>query len=1239
MSDSYNSANVAEEMKANMGEGIKNAPFEDYNKFNKMFENKKYANMFDCFESFNDAMWQIIGSYYSKDAYLTQIARHQLESYNYFVEHQIIDTINMFNPVKIASPDDFDKESGLYSLEVIITFENFQLNRPKIYDTNGINKLMTPEEARSKNHTYSGVMTIDLNVQYVVRSGQNLRNMQILNNIFKNVSIGKIPIMVQSKLCITSYDPEKAKGECSHDSGGYFIITGSEKVVIAQERSAENKIYCFPNSSKDNNFSWKAEIKSVPIDKVISPRQLIMTISPKHNGCGYPVQVRLQRAKSPIPLFILFRALGVTTDKEICTYILHDVTDNKYKNLYNNLSACAIDAIKTLGEYDNKLSLNQENCIKYIVSLAKYTPMNVDKETGAQNKYQFTVDMLKSDLFPHCQTTQQKIYYLGYMACKLLSVSHGLVNEDNRDSYVNKRLDTTGVSLNNLFRNCFNKFVKDIEKQTLKEIKTGSWRSSDNYTNIINNINLSKIVRSSTLDTGLKTPLSTGNFSVKHANNSNPSAKVGVAQVLNRLSYIGTISHLRRTSQTSSKSTATITAPRKLHSSSFGFICPYETPESHTVGIVKNLSYMTHITVNSNNSVLIDTVLNLRNEEGNEKMMIELTELEPYQCANKVKILINGAIYGIAKNAIEMYLRLKQLKYRGIINVYTSIVFDYFNCEIRICNDAGRYTRPVLKVKNNKLMITHNTIIQLSRCELTWNDLMLDINGNESVIEYIDAEEQSYSLIAMYPHELLDTSKKYTHCEIHPSTMFGIVASCIPFPENNQSPRNTYQSAQQKQAIGTYATNHLTRYDKTSYVIVYPLRPLVDTRIMDLIKINEIPAGMSIVVAIMSYTGYNQEDSLIINQGAIDRGLFLIDAFHTEKDEDKQKTNGNEEIRCKPDKTKTKCMKFACYDKLNSDGLVSENTLIENRDIIISKVVPIKSNKNDPNMKIKFEDKSKMYKTTEQTYIDKNLVGINGDGYPFVKTKLRTMRRPVIGDKFSSRHGQKGTIGNILPEKDMPFTENGLKPDLIINPHAIPSRMTIGQLKETLLGKVLVQLGLFGDGTSFGNMSVDKLKQLLLNCGYESNGNELMYDGFTGEQLEADIFIGPVFYQRLKHMVADKMHSRSNGPTVCLTRQPLEGRSREGGLRFGEMERDAVIAHGASEFVIDRMYTSSDKYEMYVCKECGTTAIVNPKCNIFNCKMCNNNTKFALVKIPYATKLFMQELQGMAITTRCITSE
>jgi DNA-directed RNA polymerase II subunit RPB2 len=519
--------------------------------------------------------------------------------------------------------------------------------------------------------------------------------------------------------------------------------------------------------------------------------------------------------------------------------------------------------------------------------------------------------------------------------------------------------------------------VKDMQKQIIREINNGSWKSTENYTNIINQTNVYKIVKSTTIENGIKRALATGDFGIKNT----ASTKVGVAQVLNRLTYISSLSHARRINTPIDKSGKLI-PPRKLHNTQWGYICPAETPEGQPVGVVKNLSYMAHITIRSNSKPLYEVI---------EPFITKIEDLSFKDLFNKVKVLINGNWIGISLEPYELYLNLLGKKYAGIINIYTSVVFDYTNKEIRVCNEAGRPTRPLLKVKNNKLVITPDIAKKIKNKEIKWQDLLVNHIVDDSLLEYIDPEEQNFAMIAMDRLKLSTVDKfnyQYTHCEIHPSTIFGILASCIPFPEHNQSPRNTYQCAMGKQAMGMYVTNFTSRMDKTAYILSYPMRPLVDTRLMNYIKLNRIPSGEVVMVAIMTYSGYNQEDSIIFNQGAIDRGMFAATIYHTEKDEDK-KIHGDEEIRCKPDKTKTKGMKFGNYGKLNNKGVVPENTLIENKDIILGKVVPIKENRNDHTKVIKYQDQSKSYRTNEEAYVDKNYVNCNGDGYTFAKVRIR----------------------------------------------------------------------------------------------------------------------------------------------------------------------------------------------------------------------------------------------------------
>ena len=1222
----------------------------------------------DRIGSYIEEPWTIIGSYF-EGKHLEQLVRHQIESYNDMINVQLKRTIDMFNPVKIASEQDYNKTSHRYRLEVEVNFTNLYLSRPQIHENTGATKILFPQEARLRNFTYASMMTVDMNVKYIVRgpgsgsgSGSGIAGTTTMNptaeesvtihhKVFPKIQIGKMPIMLKSCICVLTQHnhlDHNVTGECPYDAGGYFIINGSEKTVLGQERAAENKVLCYNVAKNNNKWRYIAEIKSIPDSKCISPKQINMMVVAKQNGFGHPLVIQIPRMKQPIPLFIVFRALGVLSDRDICQYIVYNIAaDSAAESSASESAADGSSVAKKLLEalqasiIDANGIMTQEDAIRYFTSQVIYTPINMDKESGATKKREFAQEVLHNDLFPHCNTDKQRIFFLGYMAHKLLCAFFEINKQDDRDSYLNKRVDLTGALLNNLFRNYFNKLVKDMSKQVVREINTGSWRSTEDYLSIINDTNMYKIIKSTTIENGLKRALSTGDFGIK----SMTSNKVGVAQVLNRLTYSSSLSHLRRLNTPIDKS-GKLVPPRKLHNTSWGFLCPAETPEGGSIGVVKNISYLSHVTIHSNPASLHAYI---------DEYIERIETLTPQQTFRQVKVFVNGIWVGITRDPMRLYREFKLMKWRGIINIYTSVVFDYPSAEIRICNDAGRMMRPLLLVnpETNELYITRDMIQRVAAREIGWDDLLTHISSEcehsnapnaHGVIEYIDPDEQAFSMIAMRPHHLYrnetDTVNpymfKYSHCEIHPSTIFGILASCIPFPEHNQAPRNTYQCAMGKQAIGIYVTNYHRRMDKTAYVLTYPHRPLVDTRLMQMIQLAEIPSGAPLIVAIMSYTGYNQEDSVLVNQGAIDRGMFSATIYHTEKDEDK-KINGDEEIRCHPDASKTKGMKFGNYDKLNQRGVMPANTFIENRDIIMGKVIPIKDNRNDPTKLVKYEDISRVYHTSEECYVDKSYIDSNGEGYCFCKVRVRAFRKPVIGDKVSSRMGQKGTIGNIIPERDMPFTKDGIRPDIIINPHAIPSRMTIGQLKETLLGKVLVNLGLFGDGTSFGEYDIKDISKELLKVGFEMNGNELLYNGLTGEQIKSDIFIGPVFYQRLKHMVNDKQHSRSIGPMVNFTHQPAEGRSRDGGLRFGEMERDAMVGHGASRFTKGRMYDCSDKYEVHVCRKCGIIASYNEERNIHFCKTCDNRSDFALVQIPYACKLLFQELATMNVAPRIMT--
>lgn len=1184
-------------------------------------------------EEFNDLSWKIIGAYFgSKSGRPTRLIHHQLSSYNAFVDECIPDTIKNYNAILANNASSIAKElaagadSATVSLPIGISInvDNFRLLQPTIHENNGSTSIMLPKEARLRGFTYSATMSVNLNIKITVGSGTTGQNPQTFHRTLTDIHLGKLPVMVGSKICVLNNSGSEPAdlGECSYDPGGYFIINGSEKAVLAQKRVANNAICCYDVRKQNSKWSYSAEVRSVPPDRAVSPKQICVNVLRRSVGIGCQLYVVIPRLQNPIPLFILFRAMGAKNDKEICEFITLGIKDRD--PILLALRGCV---------YDARDIEDTEAARQAILAQAKYAP-DEKSANAAERREKHLNDLIENDILPHCATTKQKLLCLGMMTKQVLETSFGWAQQSDRDAYHNQRADTVGVLLGSLFRTYYGRMVKDMQKFLSSEIDNGSWRAKNDYEEIVNMTNVYKVLKASKLETGLRRALSTGDF----APQGSSSPKVGVAQMLSRLTYISALSHLRRVVAPIEKS-GKLVAPRQLHSTSWGFVCPAETPEGAGVGIISNLSVLCSLTPNLSTLPLTPFLTSLA---------IAVETRAPSECLGLTKIMVNGAWTHVTENGNALKNALDEARQRGVVNPMISVSYDRLDDIIRIWSDAGRFIRPLLRVENSKVFLSE------SDCR-TWLNLTLGSGDRKAPVSYVDPEEQRTSLVAMRPGEI---NHRHTHCEIHPSTIFGILASSIPFPDHNQSPRNTYQCAMGKQAMGVYVTNYAKgRTDKTAYVLATPMRPLVDTRLTDILKLNDLPSGEMLIVAIGTYTGYNQEDSIIFNRAAIERGMMAATIYGTDKNEER-KGVGDDEIRGIPNPGETRGMKFANYDKIGPDGLVAPNTHLQNKDIIVGKYSQIRANRNDPTKTVKFKDSSVMFRSNgEDCYLDMNYTGTNEDGHAFCKVRVRRLRQANLGDKFSSRHGQKGTVGLILDEADMPFMEDGVRPDIIINPHCIPSRMTIAHLKETHLGLLLLHLGKLGDGTAFGDMPVSSVAEALARAGLSPYGNQVLHNGFTGEQIETKMFMGPCFYQRLKHMVADKQHSRGTGPRVVLTRQPAEGRSRDGGLRFGEMERDCTISHGASRFTKERLYDVSDKYEMVTCGDCGMPAISTvPKESgrafghgggatsqalqdrqIHHCRLCENRSNFKVVAVPYAAKLLFQELTSLNIVPRFIT--
>ncbi len=1846
--------------------------------------------------TYNDRVWQLVKGYLDEST----LIKHQIDTFNDFMLRKLEETIDGFNPIEINNQ--YLPEHDAFRLNLSVVVKNPVLSKPTIHEKDGSTKIMTPNDARLRNFTYAAPLNVDIEITYKTYD-EATSTYRTETKKLNGINLGKIPIMAKSKYCVLTTNMDTTNmNECRYDPGGYFIVNGNEKVVISQDRISENKTFVFTNTKAGTAYSHLAEIRSVSESRFGVPKTTSLKLSAKSNHFGRYIRINIHHIKHDVPLFIIFKALGIESDKHILEYILYDTNNQANEVVMKELVGSIDEASDVVCARD---------ALEY---LSKYLHINGyprEMITNKHHRLNILRSILETEFLPHVGTCfHKKALYLGYMTKKLIMCYLGLWSMDDRDSYINKRVDSPGVLMANLFRQYYGKMVKDMKNMVQKEMNNGSWKATGQFSNVINKVNVYKIVKSTVIESGLKYALATGNWGVKSNKN-----KQGVAQVLNRLTFNATLSHLRRVNTPLEKS-GKLVQPRKLHNTQFGYICPAEcfdpktpilmwdgtikqakdiivgeyliddngnavrvkstcagykamyeivpnkrnfmsytvtdnhiltlkvrdddamsrnhdviditiekylelpenvrknlylfksdginwdrkevaldpfilgmwlgdgmstdygfatadnelldkwigwgmendatitkgvkynynisstinesdaaplkkllakyglinnkhipidylvndratrmavlaglvdtdgcvssngheiritqgernyrilydaeflaqslgfachmsegeliitgenlfeiptvlprkklnkfddpdlikncksclqssfqlikkdvqpfvgwqldgsgrfllgdmstshnTPEGASVGLVKNLSMMAGVTIASN-SANVRSIL-----EDFGIVAFDGSNIDIFK-NNTSKVLVNGDIIGIHPSPVTLYERLKECKRAGVINIYTSIVWNIQKNELCINTEGGRCVRPlfVLKQDQKRFSITAGS----------WKDLV--INGH---IEFLDVEESNTNMIAMNPSDLSKgdkgSSKRplYTHLEIHPSLILGVLAGNIPFSNHNQAPRNCYQSSMGKQAIGIYASNFRHRFDTMAHVLNYPQKPIVETKISKLVCTGEMPCGVNVIVAIACMTGFNQEDSIIMNKSAVDRGLFQSTYYRTYKEQNNRNhSNGEEEFFVKPSHENTKVVRPFNYDKLEQDGFVKENTFVDAGDIIIGKCMPQKVDST-----IIYKDTSIALKNNEVGFVDRNcyddkyFTNVNGDGYTFCKVRVRNARVPSIGDKFScyspdhdvltlehgwvpiaeltkehkvaslvdgklvyqnpteiqsydykgkmykletnqvdllvtpnhrmyvskrcsktkyemplaenvygarrhylknveswepetsddiqefmytdgnlthfklgdralpigpwltflgiwfaegsscrthgyisisaykprvkealtvanlalnfdirmqqdkrgqdelnawriyqkdvvnfmsfmsctksvnkklpqwvfalprhlcqvllkgmmlgdghtmtngterydtssvhlrdqfqqlclhagysanaclkykagkestkangyvikstadawrltvvtsqnspivnktvqqdswidydgtvhcctvpqgdgviyvrrngkvvwcgqSRHGQKGTIGMLYRQEDMPFTKDGIVPDIIVNPHAIPSRMTIAQLMECLMGKACTSIGTYGDATPFTELGVEDIAEVLQAEGLERYGNEILYNSRTGEQIPTAVFIGPTFYQRLKHMTCDKVHSRSNaGPIVLLTRQPSEGRAREGGLRIGEMEQEVHIAHGIQSFLKERFMESADNYRLFVCKKCGFMSIANPDANIFICKPCKNTTHFKEIRIPYAAKLLFQEMQTMSIGTRFIT--
>ena len=1197
---------------------------------------------------FEHSTWDLIYNYFDNNSnYLT---KHHLDSFNDFIINKLPLTFAQYNPQILYK--ELDKESGRYRYETHIYYggkeaKNIFLSKPVIYkETNEgeQKKQMYPNEARLRNLSYSSGIFCDIDVEYKIYDIETKKT-ETIEKTFPSVNIGKIPIMIQSNICVLNNATPQMKqemGECPYDQGGYFIIDGQERVIVSHERKAENKLYIIESSN--DLYSYSAQIKSVPENTFKYARTTVVNI----NSSTDVITVRLPMMHTQIPLFVLFRLLGVESDKDILHLILYDLDSKKSRLFMEHLRP----SLENNGDIYDKIS-----AMKYMMNLNYGGTMS------------HLMDIISTDLFPHVgDSYNSKKYFLGYVVHKLLEVKLGIRKPTDRDSFMYKRVDLSGFLIASLFRERFRQLQRDVKITIDSEYRfNGSEYQKTNFSNIINSKNLDTIFNYKVIEDGFLKSFRMGNI----------LNKKGLIQLMNRLSSIGAVSHLRRINTLGDM---IMIGQRKLHGSQFGIICPVETPDGGNIGIKKHMSSMCHITFGINP----EPVIKLCHEIG----VVPLSNIIPRLVINKVKVFVNGKWIGITDDPSNCVVTLRLYRRNGLINVFTSISFVIEDLEIHIFTDGGRCCRPLHIVENNNLLINRIHFGEIRKNTIKWDkilagfkkkstpfdyyngnvmcpikenfntdSLLEDLKSNTGLVEFLDIDESNTALISM-SYDTLRTQdyNRFTHMELHPSIIMGFIGFNIPYANRSQAPRNVYGTGQSKQSVGCYISNYRKRFDTSAHVLHHPQKPLVNTKLTKYSMADDLPTGINAIVAIMSYTGYNQEDSIMINKHAIDRGLFKSSYFKTYDtyETEDTKTGTKHTIENIQESSKDiKTNKRYNYSKLNKYGVVDEGVYVEENDVIIGRYT---ENENSIDSSVAVKDGG--YGVIDKVFLDYS----NTYNHKMCKVRICAQRDPVLGDKFASRHGQKGVIGMIVQQEDMPFTKDGLTPDIIINPHAIPSRMTIGQFIECIMGKVCCHYGFKADATPFSNIESEDISDILeKKCGMNRHGDEILYSGIYGTQVETSIFIGPTYYQRLKHMVKDKINSRATGKYTQKTKQPPSGRAIGGGLRIGEMERDSILSHGVANFLKESMFDRSDAYSYHISDKSGMTAIVNSNENRHICpsadgplnfinteyapediKLDMQNTKTSNIHqifIPYSMKQLIQECDAMCINIRLVTED
>ncbi len=1051
-------------------------------------------------------------------------------SFNEFIEHRMQEIVE-------------EIQRTLENEEFEITLGKIEVGKPKIIEADGSSSFILPYEARLRNLTYTAPITMELTVK---------KDDQVDSQI---VEIGKIPIMVKSKVC-NNYGMSKEELIQNYndpmDFGGYFIINGNERVMIMAEDLAENQPFIETDS--------KGKL-SLRLFSLKGTYRIPATISENKEGI---FEVSFSRFRD-LPAVVILKALGLTKESEISKYIGKE-TDSVIVNLYEYVDiANAEDAMMKLAEITNLQGTKKE-----ILDRVK--------------------SRIDSYLFPHIGQKKEDRMKKAVTMCKL--IKQYLIAKENpklrtdKDHYANKRVRLSGDLLASLFRVNLGILVRDIQYSLQKSSKRKKFYS------------IKTIAKSTLFSHRVESAIATGSWTGERS---------GVTQNMSKTNYLDSISQLQRVSSMLPSDQENFMA-RTLHPTHYGRFCPIETPEGTEIGLRKNLSILCRIST--------------RVEMNQEKFMkdLELFGLDK-NGDKKFEVFFNGIYVGSIDNPDEFTKKIIEKRRAGELPIQLNVRNDSNFQNVSISTEPGRALRPLIVVENGGSKLKDEHLVALEQGQMNWELLI-----KEGIIEYLDAAEEENALVALYKE---DITPKHTHLEIDAIDVLGVVTSILPYANHNSCAKLIKGSKGYKQALGIYAANYHCRLDTDVSILQYPQKPIVRSFIYDTLKTY--PAGQNLVVAVMTYDGYNMEDAIVLNKGSIDRGMGRSFYYRPYSAIEMNYAGGLKDEIIIPEKDASGYKTEASYRYLEDDGVVYPEAEINEGEVMIGKVSPPKflSEAREISVRAKKESSVSM-RQEEKGVVDSVFITEDYEGNKIIQIKTRDLRIPEIGDKFAAPSGQKGVVGIIVPEIDVPFTSRGVKPDIIFNPHSLPSRMTVGYLLELLAGKVGCLRGKIIDGTPFSGESKEHLEKQLKEFGFRYDGKETMYNGITGKRIEAKIFIGNLYYLKLKHMVGNKLHGRASGKITLLTRQPVEGRSRGGALRLGEMEQQALVAHGASLLLKERY--DSDKVVLPICLKCGAVGIDDNIRGKTFCPLCNSDD-VEPVEVSYAFKLLLEELQGLHIQT------